>query len=213
MNAVREDRTARGVSKLATDTGNVMGQMVTDPNAIRGVQSEGLMDPFSVNALTSGARAQNLNTLGTVSTQLSQNQGSLEEVIQAGANQLYARAEQMKAKAAQATEMAASLQQDRDYNEGVRQFNVSQANKGAGEGAAGASLAALMEKWFPNGPAGTPEGTGAEAQPLQTPFSGEGAKSRGGQWIYKGGKWVPVSGTNMNPLSNQFLENDEWEII
>ena len=35
MEAVRADRTSRGVSKLATDVGNVSGQMVTDPNAIR----------------------------------------------------------------------------------------------------------------------------------------------------------------------------------
>ena len=47
MEAVRNARTERGVSKLATDVGNVSGQMVTDPNAIRATQSEGLIDTVS----------------------------------------------------------------------------------------------------------------------------------------------------------------------
>jgi hypothetical protein len=116
MEAVRADRTSRGVSKLATDVGNVSGQMVTDPNAIReGPQSlsgQGLVDPFSVNALTSGARAQNLKTLGTISTQSLMNQGSIDEVIKAGADQLRAKAEAMLAKAEEASQMAISLQGD-----------------------------------------------------------------------------------------------------
>lgn len=122
MNAVRTDRQSRGVSKLATDVGNVMGQMVTDPNAIRGVQEQGLMDPFSVNQLTSNARAQNLRTLGTISMQEAANQGSLDQVIQAGANQLKARAATMLAEAQKATEQANTLQAEWD-----RMFKEKQA--------------------------------------------------------------------------------------
>jgi exonuclease VII small subunit len=131
MKAVQEDRTARGVSKLATDTGNVMGQMVSDPNAIRGVQEQGLMDPFSVNALTSNARKQNLSTLGTVSTQLEQNQGSLDEVIQAGANQLKARASTLLAQAQQASEQATALEQEYQRAFQEKQFNADQQYKQA----------------------------------------------------------------------------------
>jgi exonuclease VII small subunit len=145
MKAVQEDRTQRGVSKLATDTGNVMGQMVSDPNAIRegstSLSAQGLVDPFSVNALTSGARAQNLRTLGTVSTQLEQNQGSLDEVINAGANQLKARAATLLAQAEEATSQANSLQQvwdrmmeEKKFQEDIRQFNETQSTKGSGSG-------------------------------------------------------------------------------
>lgn len=129
MEAVRADRTARGVSKLATDVGNVSGQMVTDPNAIRAVQSEGLIDPFSVNQLTSNARAQNLRTLGTISTQESLNQGGIDEVIQAGANQLKARAATLLAEAEKATAAANSLQGEWERQMKEQEFMADQAFK------------------------------------------------------------------------------------
>lgn len=133
MEAVRADRVQRGVSKLATDVGNVSGQMVTDPNAIReGPQSlsgQGLVDPFSVNALTSNARAQNLRTLGTIATQTAANQGSIDEVIQAGANQLKARAQTLLAEAEKATAAANSLQQEWDRQMQAQQFAADQAYK------------------------------------------------------------------------------------
>jgi hypothetical protein len=114
MGAVRSDRQSRGVSKLATDVGNVMGQMVTDPTQIRegpqSLSSQGLVDPFSVNQLTSNARAQNLKTLGTAATQGQLNQGSLDQVIQAGANQLKARAATLQAQAEEANSQAVALQ-------------------------------------------------------------------------------------------------------
>jgi len=141
MEAVRNARTERGVSKLATDVGNVSGQMVSDPNAIRATQSQGLIDPFSVNQLTSSARAQNLRTLGTISTQETLNQGSIDEVIQAGANRLKAKAATLLAEAEAAAADADALQQEWDrmfkekqFNEEVRQFNVAQSNKGGSGG-------------------------------------------------------------------------------
>jgi len=136
MEAVRADRATRGVSKLATDVGNVMGQMVTDPNQIRAATS-GMVDPFSVNALTSGARAQNLRTLGTVATQEAQNQGTIDEVIQAGANQLKARAQALYAKAEEEMARAASVQGEWDRMMEEKKFAASQAGKGGGGGAGG----------------------------------------------------------------------------
>ena len=116
MTSIREDRTKRGVSKIATDVGNVMGQMVTDPTGIR-ERTSGAVDPFSVNALTSSARAQNLRTLGTISTQEQQNQGTIDETIQAGANKLKAQAQTLYAKAQEAEMQSNALQ-----NEWTRQM-------------------------------------------------------------------------------------------
>jgi len=180
MEAVRADRTSRGVSKLATDVGNVSGQMVTDPNAIReGPQSlsgQGLVDPFSVNALTSGARAQNLKTLGTISTQESLNQGGIDEVIQAGANQLKARAATLLAEAEKATAAATSLEQEyqrafqeKQYQEGIRQFNETMAEKKS----TGSGKAKEVK----------------EEKPLFSPKEGEGAVSPKGEYIFYQGAW------------------------
>ena len=156
MEAVRADRTSRGVSKLATDVGNVSGQMVTDPNAIReGPQSlsgQGLVDPFSVNQLTSNARAQNLKTLGTVATQGLMNQGSIDEVIKAGADQLRAKAAAMLAKAEEASQMAVSLQgewerelEQKQFDENVRQFNETQKSKVGGGGPS--NISGTLRTW------------------------------------------------------------------
>ena len=155
MEAVRTDRLSRGVSKLATDTGNVMGQMVTDPNQIR-EGAGNLVDPFSINALTSGARAQNLRTLGTVGVQGEQNRGSIGEVVQAGANQLKARAASLQAEAEKALASASALEgefnrnmETMKFNEGVRQFNTSQANSGgSGKGDDTAGIPEADQAWL-----------------------------------------------------------------
>ena len=138
MDAVKKARTERGVSKLATDTGNATGQLVSDPEGIR-ARTSGIVDPFSVNSLTAGARAQNLNTLGTVATQEKQNQGSVDEIIQAGANKLKARAADLLAQAQKDMADSEQLQQEWDrmfkekqFNEDVRQFNETLANKDGG---------------------------------------------------------------------------------
>lgn len=123
MNAVREDRQTRGVSKLATDVGNTMAYQVSDPQRILGMEEQGLMKASSVTRLLESARVENQRMLGVEATQLEQNQGSLDQVIQAGANQLRARAQQMLAEAEKAEQQANTLKQQRDYEESVRQFN------------------------------------------------------------------------------------------
>lgn len=136
MEAVRADRLKRGTSKLATDVGNVMGQMVTDPTGIR-ERTSGMVDPFSVNALTSDARAQNLRTLGTTATQGQMNQGSIDEVIQAGANRLKAQAASLYAQAQQKESEANSLTQqwEREFKE--KQFAADEAYRNKSSGGAG----------------------------------------------------------------------------
>jgi len=126
MEAVRADRVSRGVSKLATDTGNVMGQMVSDPQGIRD-RTRGMVDPFEVNKLTANARAQNLQTMGTITAQTKLNQASIDEVIQAGANQLKARATQLYAQAQQDAANADALQGEWDRMFKERQFEADEA--------------------------------------------------------------------------------------
>ena len=110
MEAIRGDRAKRGVSKLATDVGNVMGQMTTGPGAMK-ERAGDIVDPTSIDYLTSQARAQDLRTLGTVATQGELNQGSIDEVIQAGANQFTSRAQRLYGEAAKEEAEANTLQQ------------------------------------------------------------------------------------------------------
>jgi hypothetical protein len=117
--------------------------MVTDPTGIR-ERTSGVVDPNMVNALTSDARAQNLRTLGTISTQEAANQGTLQEVVQAGANQLKARAASLMAQAQQATEQANALQaewerafQERQLAEEQRQFDITNSRLSVGSGSGG----------------------------------------------------------------------------
>jgi hypothetical protein len=210
MSAVRADRTSRGVSKLATDTGNVMGQMVTDPNAIRegpnSLSAGGLVDPFSVNALTSNARAQNLSTLGTVSRQGLENQGSLDEVINAGANQLRARAATLQAQAESELSKADALEkewsralQEKQFNEGVRQFNASEADKQG----SGGSLDFLSLMGLGDGGSTTPK-------PQYTPAKagikvGGWVSNAQGGWDSTGGGKDPMEAVFTDPNSIAML--------
>lgn len=199
MKAVQEDRIARGVSKLATDTGNIMGQMVSDPNAIRegstSLSSQGLVDPFSINELTSNARKQNIATLGTVSTQLEQNQGSLDQVIQAGANQLKARAATLLAQAEQATAQANALQSEWERMFKEKQAAADEAYRYAALNDTGVgSTIPSMQPTTPTTPS-----------PNYSPISGEGSVSKDGQWVYINKKWEPLGGTT--PVNTGYTLN------
>ena len=184
MGAVRTDRQSRGVSKLATDVGNVMGQMVSDPNAIRegpeSLSAQGLVDPFSINQLTSNARAQNLRTLGTISTQETANQGTIDQVIQAGANQLFARADMLKAEATKSYNEALGLQSEWERDLAERKFAADEEEKNKPK-------AGKKEK---------------EKRPRFTPRSGEGATSPGGEYIYYNGVWMDAD--ELTLLENLF---------
>jgi len=109
MAAVREARTERGVSKLATDVGRATSQLVSRPESIR-ERTRGIVDPTKVNILTSGARAQSLKTLGEVATQRGLTEATIQETVQAGANRLKAQAQELYAQAEQATAEAEALE-------------------------------------------------------------------------------------------------------
>jgi len=175
MSAVREDRVGRGVSQMAEDVGNTMGQMATDPADIR-ERGGDMINPLRVDALTARARGQNLDTLGTIATQADRNYGTLQEIIQAGANQLVARGRMSEAEAANITAEANSLTEkyamdfeERKFQEQIRQFNETLAEK----------------QRSGSGKKEEPE----EQRPLYTPMQGDGAVSEGGEYIYYQGQW------------------------
>jgi hypothetical protein len=210
MKSVREDRTTRGVSKLATDVGNVMGQMVADPTGIRErTSSTGMVDPSSVNALTSEARLQNLRTLGTVSTQERLNQGSLDEVIQAGANQLKARAQMLYAQAQKDAAKAQALQQQLDYNlrkkaqefsqkMELQRFDLQKKNlepsysssvSGGTKSTSGTrSRSSSGSSRAKSGSKSTSRVT--SSPPMYTPVGGMGTVSNNGDWVFSSSGWV-----------------------
>lgn len=130
MDAVRKDRAERGVSQMATETGNVMGQMVTEPEAIRGRLGD-MVRPNRVDYWTSQERAAELEDLGTLSTQMKLNEGSIEDVIQAGANQLKARAAMKLAEAQRENAEADAILEQLGYELELRkqEFSEMDANR------------------------------------------------------------------------------------
>ena len=143
MGSVRDARAERGVSKLAEDRGTAMGQLASEPADIRefGTQEGFRMDPLDVDAFTGQARAQNLRTLGTVAQKGKEQEGTLQEVIQAGANQMYGMASMKEAEAKRDREEADALMEeliyeadraDREFDEWMAREKLGDSRKGSG---------------------------------------------------------------------------------
>ncbi len=184
MKAVRSDRQARGVSNIASEVGATMGQLVSDPEAIRSrTSATGLVAPTTVNALTSDARALNLATLGEQATQQKLNQGSLDDIITAGANQLKAKAQQMKAQALQEEAKADALMEALQFeqSEKKREFDEWLEREKLNKSDSGGVSMNLSDLSL--------EGTPTSESPQMTPAK-DGIVSEDGQWISKGGTWV-----------------------
>jgi|SaaInlLV_10m_DNA_2_1039722.scaffolds.fasta_scaffold00542_8 hypothetical protein len=141
MEAVRADRAQRGISTLAQDVGTTSGQLVSDPIGIK-ERAGDIVDPTSVDFLTSRQRAQNLGTLGTQATALTQQEGDLAGVIEAEANSLLAQAKRKRAEAESEAQQAQDAlemlkfqsdeEQRRIENElAERRFSAQQADKTA----------------------------------------------------------------------------------
>lgn len=207
MNAVRADRQSRGVSKIATDVGNTMGQLVSDPEAIR-ARTSGMVAPTQVNALTAGARATNLGTLATQATQQELNQGSLDKIIQAGANQLKARAAQMTAQAVQESAKADALMETLKFkaSEASTAFDQWLAKEKLKQTGTDNSWVANLLAGLNNKNAPTDDGFIPEESvgPGHSPASGEGSVSSDKKWIFKNGQWVENSPTNQGNTAGFF---------
>lgn len=137
MKIVHEDRSSRGASKMAEDIGTTTGQLVSDPESIRN-RTRGMVDPSQVNSLTSNARASNLGTLATQAVQGEYNQGSLSEIIEAGANQLKSKAMQLQAEAERELAKADALmealkfeqsEKEREFSEWLAREQLSDSRK------------------------------------------------------------------------------------
>lgn len=210
MEEVRNDRASRGVSKLATDRGNVMGQLVSDPNAIRefGTTEGTRMDPLDVDYYTSDRRAENMQRLGTIAQQGIENQGTLDEVIQAGANQLMARAQQMRAQAEQDEAEAKALMEklyyeadraDRAFDE---ELALEQLNRsGSGDGGMGEILKAMLGQQQSSQEGGfTPVPDGFLPDEPEVPFT----QKLAGAGEYIGNNFNPIQG--MMDFSDKVVE-------
>lgn len=125
MDAVMADRGKRGISQLAQDVGNTMGQLATDPADIR-VRTGDMVNPLKVDQITARQRGQNLNTLGTIATQERENTRSLEDIIGAGSNQLNARANSLLAEAQKKQAEADAIMNELRYDLSVRQQDFSE---------------------------------------------------------------------------------------
>jgi len=179
MKAVRADRANRGVSQMATDVGNVTGQLATDPALIRGRAGD-IVNPLDVDVLTAKQRGQNLQTLGTLSTVEKERGGTLQESIQAGANQLKSMALQKQAEAQEFANKADAMMGTLNYQMDVRRQEFAEREAGR-KGKTGvnpykATGAKLLE---------------TAGAPLYTPLK-EGATSEDGEWVYQSGQWVPT---------------------
>lgn len=153
MNAVTKDRSSRGVSQLASDVGATMGQLATDPAGIR-ARTSGMVNPIQEDVLTSGQRGQNLNTLGTIATQMTQNTRSLDDIINAGANQLNAKANVLQGEASVGQYKANAMMEQMKLDEEIRQFNEQlalQKAKAAGEGSDANWFNELLAAMLPQG--------------------------------------------------------------
>jgi hypothetical protein len=130
MGAVRDDRAQRGLSMMAQDIGGTTEQLVTDPIGIK-ERTGAMVDPTTVDYLTSRQRGQNIGTLAEQSAQLKYNQGSIDESIQAGANQLLAMAQQKRAEAEIMAQKAAELRQEWEMDFAEREFADKKAARDA----------------------------------------------------------------------------------
>lgn len=96
--AVRSARAERGISSLAQDVGTTTGQLASDPVAIK-ERLGPTVNPMDVDRITSAQRASNLATLAKQGVAMEQQEATVQDLINAGANQMLARAKGDEAEA------------------------------------------------------------------------------------------------------------------
>ena len=108
MQGVQAHRAERGASSLTEDIANVSGRLATYGPGIE-ERTSGIVDPLRVDALRAEERGNLLSQLTRLSRMSEKQEGTIEDVIGAGANKLLAAAEKKKAEAAQAESEANML--------------------------------------------------------------------------------------------------------
>ncbi len=140
MNDVKVARQNRGVSTIAKDLGVANEQLVSGGEEIR-QRTDGIVNPLDVDTLTSRERAQKLGILATIARVTKEREGTVDDWINAGTNQLKAAAVQKKAEAQAAAEEADSIlkllafkqsEEERKFNEYIQteQLNLSKSKAG-----------------------------------------------------------------------------------
>lgn len=175
MERVRQARAERGVSRLATQTGEVSGQLASEGPKIRERLAD--VNPLQTDVITGRQTAQTLSSLGTLAQVGQEREGSITDILGAGTNQILARAAEKKTEAEAANVEADALMEMLKYQQSERKISSASSNSKAlyefiyGQGTNG------------QGVVGSAGGTG----PQYTPTKGEGA--RDGNWTFSGGSW------------------------
>lgn len=148
MQGVRAARASRGADTLSQDIGTVSSQLVTENPGIRARMAD--VNPLMVDAATSARRGQLLGQLSTIANVQQQREGTVQEIIGAGTNQILAQAEMKKAQAAQAAAEADDLykqfQMKLDEDKFTLEKEKAAKSGSGGAGALGEQTQALLQK-------------------------------------------------------------------
>jgi len=140
MKDVRAARAARGTSMLAQDIGTTTGQLATGGPEMRSRLA--MVNPLQTDVLTARERAGTLGTLATQAQVQTGIEGTIQDVIGGGVNQLRSAALLKQAEAAKATEEANTLleqiqlkeaQAAREFDEWAKRQQISQGWARIGE--------------------------------------------------------------------------------
>ena len=130
MKNVRQARAERGVGQLSKDIGSATGQIVSEPAKIR-ERTAGL-DPLKQDVITASQRGQTLRTLATTADVGEQREGTMEDILKAGANKLLAHASLKKSEADASTQEANTLLSVLGAKMEEERLRISRIPKGPG---------------------------------------------------------------------------------
>ena len=205
MKDVRSARAERGTSLLAQDIGTTTGQLASEGSAMRS-RLEGV-NPLDVINLTARQRAGTLGTLATQAQAQTGIEGTIQEVIGGGVNQLKSAALLKQAEAQKATDEANTLleqvqmkeaQTNREFDEWAKRQQISQGwaqvNKPAG-GAGGEDVVDALLNLILGGQETTGGEMPTEPKPTTMPSRrGVQYHSSAGEWMWdwETEDWYPV---------------------
>jgi hypothetical protein len=217
MKNVMLARANRGVTKLQEGVGSAMGQLASEPAAMRERMAN--VNPLQTDTATAQQRGITLNTLGTSAELAQGTSGNISDIIGAGANQIKAQALLKQAEAEKAANEADDLmawmefqakREEEKFQRTVTERELVLKGKESG----GDDISDLM------GGEGdgiqTPNPT--EEQPRYSPtMNGEtGAFSNGGEWYFdrRNSLWRPVTviGTGPDGTVVQFDNGNDPDI-
>lgn len=145
MDGVRAHRAERGVTNLQQDYATTTGRLATGREEIVNRMGKANVDPLDVDRFTAQERGRLLETLAYLAQTMESEQGSVDKVVQAGANKLAAMAEQKRAEAEAAEnearqllailenkQMEAQREFERGMSEKEYQLSLQKANSSGG---------------------------------------------------------------------------------